>query len=172
MMKTSSMTKYLLPIFFAAFAVIATGASYSPTAIGTAIISEKESDIHNYHFKDTAYDCGTCHTDMARNGFRTSRMDSVACYKCHERLDNTEWVHGPVGVGQCAVCHDPHGSVKPMFLTRRGEGLCIYCHDAGRTMKHAESVSSRKCIACHDPHGGEDTSMLRRQFTKKTPAAY
>lgn len=137
------------------------GASYSPAPASDAVVSAKSADISQYHFKDNASDCKICHVNVRRDGFKTSGMESNVCYRCHARVDGAEWVHGPIGVGQCSVCHDPHGSKNAKFLTRTGHGLCTYCHDANRLQNHIATVNSKDCTGCHDPHGGADRDLLR-----------
>lgn len=138
------------------------GASNCPPPIRDAVISAKRADIYQYHFKDTAYDCNSCHPNAAKNGYKPQGMESDTCYKCHNRVDNAKWAHGPVGVGQCSVCHDPHGSRIANFLRRQGERLCTFCHDQARLQTHIAAVGSRDCMGCHDPHGGTSTALLRK----------
>jgi predicted CXXCH cytochrome family protein len=138
------------------------GATYCPPPTDTTVVLEKSADIFEYHFKDTDYDCTSCHASYGENNcFNTKGMESTGCYKCHERLDKTEWVHGPVGIGQCSPCHDPHGSKKRMFLLRKGDALCTYCHEEDGIKEHAETVNSNNCTSCHNPHGGANTAMLK-----------
>jgi predicted CXXCH cytochrome family protein len=155
-------SKCLFLVLIAVFCVTSMGSSYYPTYLSNEIIAEKKSDIHKYHFKDNAYDCTTCHSDAQQEGYDTVKMESNTCYECHNRVDEDEWVHGPVGIGECSVCHDPHGSKNAQFLVRKGEKLCTYCHDARRVEKHIGKVNSSNCTGCHNPHGGATTTMLRQ----------
>jgi predicted CXXCH cytochrome family protein len=154
--------KYLFFALIVAFSTASTGSSYCPTPVSNEIIAEKESDILRFHFKDNSYDCTTCHSDVQRNGYQTIEVESSACYECHNRVDKDKWVHGPVGIGECSVCHDPHGSKNAQFLVRQGEKLCTFCHDENRVKKHTAVVNSSNCTGCHNPHGGATTTMLRQ----------
>ncbi len=155
-------TKWCFALVVVICAAASMGASYCPPPNGAAIVSEKSADIYEYHFKDTAYDCATCHdSNGTKDCFNTSGVESAGCYKCHERVDKKEWVHGPLGVGQCSPCHDPHGSKDAKFLLRKGDKLCTYCHEEDGIEKHAKNVSSNNCTSCHDPHGGASTAMLK-----------
>jgi predicted CXXCH cytochrome family protein len=138
------------------------GSSYHPPLASDETIAQIKSDLHRYHYKDNAYDCTTCHTDVQQDGYETVRVESSRCYKCHNRVDNDAWVHGPVVIGECAVCHDPHGSKDAKFLVRQGEKLCTYCHDENRVRKHATVVNSNNCTSCHNPHGGSTAIMLKQ----------
>ena len=155
--------KHITKCFFAvaliAFAAVSMGASYCPTPTGAALVSQMSSDIFEYHFKDSAYDCVTCHGSNAKKDWSfTGSMESNGCYKCHNRVDKDEWVHGPVGIGQCSPCHNPHGSKDSKFLVRKGDRLCTYCHEEDRVETHG---ASDNCMSCHDPHGGADMAMLK-----------
>ncbi len=160
-MSTKSFSSYIFAGLIVIMALATLGASYCPPPIRNATISTKRAVIKKYHFKDTAYDCNFCHPSAMKNGYKKECVESDACYTCHNRVDNAEWVHGPIGVGQCSVCHDPHGSKNANFLRRNGKRLCMFCHDEDRMQSHATAVSSNDCMGCHDPHGGTSTALLR-----------
>ncbi len=143
-------------------AAVSIGASNCPPPMSNPIISAKKADIHRYHFKDSAFDCDSCHPDAANKGFKAQGMESDGCYECHERVDKANWVHGPVGVGQCSVCHEPHGSKTANFLRRHGDKLCMFCHDQDRLQTHITAVKSNDCMGCHDPHAAKNTALLRK----------
>ncbi len=151
-------TKWYFALAIVVCAAVSMGASYCPPPTGASIVSEKSADIYEYHFKDSAYDCAACHSGGEKNCYETSGMESNGCYKCHNRVDKDEWVHGPVGIGQCSPCHDPHGSKDAKFLLRKGDKLCTYCHEEDRVEKHE---ASKNCTSCHDPHGGADMALLK-----------
>jgi predicted CXXCH cytochrome family protein len=154
--------KLLFFVVIAVLSAVSMGSSYYPMLVSNEIIAEKESALHKYHFKDTAYNCATCHSNVQQDSYETVGMESTTCYECHNRVDGDEWVHGPVGIGECSVCHDPHGSKSAQFLVRQGEKLCTYCHDQKRARKHTAEVNSNNCTGCHNPHGGASTAMLRQ----------
>ncbi len=76
------------------------------------------------------------------NSLKWSSID--ACYTCHPK--NRLGVSHPVdvslskdmsidkdiplqnGVITCASCHNPHGSIYPSYLRKKGEALCLSCH--------------------------------------------
>lgn len=91
------------------------------------------------------------------------------CFGCHEheafkeKLGKLAFVHGPVAVGNCLVCHDAHESIHPALTIEREPKLCYACHEKtllARAPAHQGSDASR-CGACHDPHGGADRFFLR-----------
>jgi predicted CXXCH cytochrome family protein len=82
---------------------------------------------------------------------------------CHARIADHEWVHAPVAVGACAVCHEAQGEVKDHDFrsTRPQENLCNFCHRAPEPTKFAhKAFSDAECGACHDPHGGSSRHLL------------
>ncbi len=91
--------------------------------------------------------------------------------KCHAQMGKTEYVHGPVGVGQCAVCHTKGKKNHPtkkaaqdFQFPAKGKGLCYLCHEPMDTndVVHAP-VAKGECTACHDPHGSSAPKMLKAQ---------
>jgi len=76
------------------------------------------------------------------NSLKWSSID--ACYTCHpkNRLGVSHPVNVPLsknisidkdiplqnGVVTCASCHNPHGSLYPSYLRKKGEALCLSCH--------------------------------------------
>lgn len=107
--------------------------------------------------------CGNCYWEIQNVSSKPQGMESDVCYRCHDRVDEKRWAHGPIGVGQCMVCHDePHESGSLAALTRESDKLCFYCHDENRLQQHISRVNSRDCVSCHDPHSGEDNLLLRQ----------
>lgn len=155
-------------IFAALFVAIlfASQTLFAAPRKGESIIYTVAKDIFEYHFKDDKFSCDTCHKNVGNKNFQLTRDESELCYDCHSRLDEKAWVHGPVSVGQCSVCHDAHGSKKPNFLTRKGSGLCYFCHNEVRLRGHADEVDSRDCTYCHDSHSGDTNILLREESSK------
>jgi DmsE family decaheme c-type cytochrome len=95
------------------------------------------------------------------------------CYSCHtERRGPFLWEHPPV-FENCALCHDPHGSVNDRLLKVSDPRVCNSCHMVGshpvtprpgkvtpipgnRTRNFEPSVFffNRSCTNCHSQvHG-------------------
>lgn len=104
--------------------------------------------------------------DRARLRLPADRL----CGGCHNDLDAEALavafrvVHGPLAVGDCVFCHDPHRSPHPHLLKRADSSeLCVMCHDqetAERRCSHAEAAV-RPCIECHEPHAANRRALLR-----------
>lgn len=106
--------------------------------------------------------CGACH-DQSTMGKLLKPLPEL-CYQCHEDFGKKYKVlHGPIGGGQCNMCHSPHMSANQYLLTRTNQLLCLYCHDSKDISKigtHPETKDA-DCLACHNPHGGDDINLLR-----------
>ena len=80
------------------------------------------------------------------------------CLKCHKEVAASEYLHGPLGSGECLACHDPE-SVPSKFTARfGGEGeLCFGCHQESKN-KYSNNrflhgpVGVNQCTVCHNPH--------------------
>ncbi|UCF31780.1 MAG: cytochrome C [bacterium] len=94
---------------------------------------------------------------------------------CHQNMGKAKFVHGPVGVGQCEVCHTsgkpghPTKAVKGDFkLPAEGKELCYLCHepkDAGAVV-HGP-IAKGGCIPCHDPHQSNTEKQLKKETTSQ-----
>jgi len=93
--------------------------------------------------------------------------------KCHSGMGKAKFVHGPVGVGQCVVCHTsgnpkhPTKSVKEDFkLQAQGKELCYLCHERKDDQKVVhEPIADGDCISCHDPHQSDTEKQLTQATT-------
>ncbi len=113
-------------------------------------------------------DCTNCHRRQSMGGFSSqTRLIAPApqlCYKCHD--DPTvlaSFVHGPVAVGQCLFCHNPHRSKVEHLLREAEPKLCYLCHDASMIElipAHLTQQTSA-CTDCHYPHSGPTKSLLK-----------
>jgi DmsE family decaheme c-type cytochrome len=88
------------------------------------------------------------------------------CYSCHaEKRGPMLWEHAPVSE-DCALCHNPHGSVNPAMLVQRPPLLCQSCHSsAGHpslaltgaglpTGNPSAFLLGTSCLNCHaEVHG-------------------
>jgi predicted CXXCH cytochrome family protein len=115
--------------------------------------------------------CTECHGNSQR---RTSsrQVQLVAsvpqlCHKCHQEYAALKgWVHGPVAVGECLLCHEPHKAKNESLLVKPVPELCYGCHDSQAIRLidgHAEE-SHVRCIRCHEGHAGVTKSLLKLAF--------
>lgn len=108
--------------------------------------------------------CGGCH-DVNSGGLVRS-IDDGLCLVCHADLvAGARFVHGPVAVNDCAVCHHYHTSPFPNLLLIEPSATCLSCHDRDdlTTGEHHATIGDRSCVDCHHPHGGDDRFFLKRR---------
>ncbi len=76
--------------------------------------------------------CSGCHEMKAGDLGRASTPTS--CSPCHSEV-SVQTIHKHVAppLARCAMCHDPHGSVRANLLTDAKEKLCTRCHAAGHS---------------------------------------
>ena len=122
--------------------------------------------------------CMECHDGEdedfigSHKDYDVSRSDCGACHNPHSS-DNSGMmraaVHGPVGSGDCDVCHVEPSEVGadddfPALLLSPTK-LCVDCHeDDADDFKARESqhdpVASGDCMECHAPHASENRMMV------------
>lgn len=120
---------------------------------------EAVKGFYRYHPGVEAEKCANCH----EGGYALTGDDSVAplCNRCHKAFDKEEFVHGPVAFGQCAVCHDAHGSARANALRLPPVELCQDCHNQPVSKKHRDEAGEEVCTECHNPHSSAKPFMLR-----------
>lgn len=117
-------------------------------------------------------DCATCHGEKERRGF-SREVQLVAevpelCYQCHEQFRPfSGHVHGPVAVGVCTYCHEPHRTRNQYLLKEPIPELCYQCHEAEVIeyfdSKHTDESYSN-CTKCHDGHASESPGLLKKDW--------
>ncbi len=104
---------------------------------------EKPGQQKNLHGAVTKNSCVGCHSPHAAAGKKLLSAEGAdLCYRCHERAGFVrEFKHEPVAEGDCATCHDVHGSERPNLLVnsypleryqafrKEDNELCFSCHD-------------------------------------------
>lgn len=120
-------------------------------------------------------DCTVCHGKRRQRSF-SRRAHLIApvpklCYDCHaDYTVSSPFVHGPVAVGQCLFCHNPHKSKVEHLLKVPEPKLCYQCHDTNAIKSipdHLTQLSSA-CTDCHEAHA----SSLEYLLKIGTPQAY
>lgn len=118
-------------------------------------------------------DCTNCHRKRRGGGFsaQTYLIAPVPelCNNCHKNYAATaSIVHGPVAVGQCLFCHNPHKSKVEHLLKKPEPELCYLCHDESMVElipAHLPQQTSA-CTDCHDPHAGSTKALLKGPSTE------
>jgi predicted CXXCH cytochrome family protein len=112
--------------------------------------------------------CLNCHQKQKTGRFST-RTRLIAsppklCYKCHaDFTTSAPYVHGPVAVGQCLFCHNPHRSKNKHLLNQPEPKLCFLCHDSKMIEMIPAHLTQQTsaCTDCHNPHAAWTKALLR-----------
>ena len=110
-----------------------------------------------------------CHGQGSKKSFDRQVQLTMSvpelCYKCHTdySVSSAEYVHGPVAVGYCLFCHEPHQTKIAGLLKKPIPELCYECHDR----QSIEEISAHSaetlpgCIDCHQPHESFVKGLLK-----------
>ncbi len=100
-------------------------------------------------------------------GVSAAEKPSCVTDKCHPTIGKEKYVHGPVAVNQCAVCHIPTASHKFKAITDFGK-LCNRCHVRSHFFGEVVHPPVKKghCTGCHNPHQSPYEFMLRGEGWK------
>ncbi|MBI4651576.1 6-bladed beta-propeller [Candidatus Desantisbacteria bacterium] len=140
--------------------------------------SKKCADCHNEEVVEVdnkkthpgfGKECSPCHKLEEIIKIRGVRKyEKQICLRCHEKDFRYRYLHGPIGMGECGICHNPHGSEKyDQLLERKDANLCIMCHDVKSTNNFVHSpIEKGLCLICHNPHGGNNPNYTSRTEMK------
>lgn len=114
---------------------------------------------------DFVKECDKCHLGDLRSGRQELKKPVPnLCYSCHTDLHQAgDYLHGPLNVGECVFCHDPHQSTYIHLQKAPQPDLCYRCHqrqDIEVVPGHQELLE-KVCTDCHDPHGGPTLQFLK-----------
>jgi len=94
--------------------------------------------------------------------------------KCHPSMGKDKFIHVPVAVGQCTVCHTGENANHPTKRTKgsdfklraKGKELCFLCHDRNdkAAVVHGP-IAKGSCTGCHDPHQSNTEKQLKKETT-------
>jgi predicted CXXCH cytochrome family protein len=71
--------------------------------------------------------CETCHA--VRDGIWEFQGAATSCFTCHDRQKfPAGHTHNPEVLGECGLCHDPHGSAEKFHLKLPRDTACKQCH--------------------------------------------
>ncbi len=161
--------------------LVTTGAAWEPVGGAMAVraptctVSDCHSPVMQHkrvHQPLVENRCDACHEPKQgatsfqagpRHEFKRAGDNPELCYACHDRLAEDSFVHEPVKMGVCILCHDPHGSERELLLrVDTDRQLCAQCHrvtiDRGGHVH--PPVSDGTCGACHNPHGSGHQKFL------------
>jgi len=113
-------------------------------------------------------DCTLCH-DKSRQRVFSSQTYLIKpvpelCYECHaDYTTSASYVHGPVAVGRCLFCHNPHKSRIEHLLEEPQPRLCYLCHniDTVKIIPAHLAKPEFDCTDCHDAHTSSIKYLLK-----------
>lgn len=118
------------------------------------------------HQTSTLAECLSCHGSDDGSVFSTAvKTGSGLCYQCHDAFDEKRYLHGPLAVGECDVCHDPHGGIGPKHLHAEEVELCRSCHGDDEVLGHRggrDALAGGNCSSCHDPHQSDGRFLIKQ----------
>ncbi len=108
-------------------------------------------------------DCTLCHDESRQRVFssKTYLIKPVPelCYECHpDYTTSASYVHGPVAVGRCLFCHNPHKSRTEHLLVEPEPQLCYLCHNID-TVSLIPAHLVKQQFACTDCHNAHTSSI-------------
>ena len=113
-------------------------------------------------------DCTLCHGKRGQKLFAPEAIlittVPALCHNCHDDYTvSAQFVHGPVAVGQCLFCHNPHKSRIQYLLKEPEPKLCYKCHDINviESMPAHLTVQPSACTDCHNPHASSTKALLK-----------
>ena len=113
--------------------------------------------------------CRQCHDGLVQNVPAAAPPEKVCSTPaCHASFREVpRYVHGPVALADCSICHAPHTSTERRLLTLPEPELCGFCHPRLLSCPAADR-SPADCTSCHDAHGGEVPHLLRPRVEEET----
>lgn len=124
--------------------------------------------------------CLNCHQQSVKPwkiGFPEMKIQDI-CFSCHTGKKawlSRKFIHGPVNLGGCTLCHDPHGEDRRYQLWADGAlMLCIACHGDKENLVGDENrlryvhgiIFGEGCVACHNPHATDQEFMLHKPINE------
>jgi len=124
-----------------------------------------------FHTRERESKCTFCH-DLGQRKANKEPQDvsQSACVRCHEKLLDFKFIHGPASVGECATCHSSTVKGLKYRVPKLEQPLCYSCHsDAAVAWKGKQFLhgpfSMGTCSLCHNPHASDNDFFLRKQTT-------
>ena len=117
--------------------------------------------------------CANCHDMTTKNpGWATPEFTKEPlqlCYDCHPGSNysgSVDYVHGPVAVGDCMRCHNPHKSMQKYLMKLPVPDVCHQCHekaDIESIADHSAELLS-DCLECHVGHSSSARGLLKKDW--------
>jgi predicted CXXCH cytochrome family protein len=115
-------------------------------------------------------ECTNCHDMTKKPRWATpvfTKEPLQLCYECHPGSDysgSVDYVHGPVAIGDCMRCHNPHRSKQKHLLKLPVPDVCYQCHEKADIVSipdHSTELLS-ECLECHVGHASPARGLLKK----------
>lgn len=109
-----------------------------------------------------------------------ARTVNETCERCHPKMLDAPYRHGPPEAGYCNLCHDPHASPYSAWLRKGSWELCTTCHDEKKAETHVLSGAAKRlthptrarrdparpgkrfsCTSCHESHSAQTSNLYK-----------
>ncbi len=143
-----------------------------------AVIPPPGFEKYYFHTMNHEAYCSFCH--QMPSGHEAPNpavpLDS-SCFPCHTEGKSSKYVHGPVSVGSCLMCHEQKSASSKYRIEDSDEITCGTCHEESvESWKKAGyyhgPVAMGRCTTCHDPHGSEYPFFLKMETTDLCSACH
>ncbi|HWR57276.1 MAG TPA: cytochrome c3 family protein [Thermodesulfovibrionales bacterium] len=87
---------------------------------------------------------------------------SCVSAKCHSTMGKDRYVHGPIAVGECMMCHVTTDYWHTFTRLENISSACYKCHDKVDTTSGVhKSAKEGNCMKCHNAHQSAHKFLLR-----------
>lgn len=101
--------------------------------------------------------------DTSRITLRESCVDA----ECHANYKDSKFVHSPVLLGNCSICHATVDNRHVFKLVSTGSDLCTLCHKMKFEAFIHEPLIKGECIKCHDAHSSQFPYLVKEDAGKQ-----
>lgn len=123
--------------------------------------------LTNIHVPVRMKMCKNCHGEPSMP-IEVVASGKKLCMKCHTKFESEltkAHVHGAINAkGECANCHNPHGSSLKGLVKAPQQELCTGCHEQiteelSMVFTHTPAVRGQ-CSQCHSPHSSRNKNLI------------
>ncbi len=140
-----------------------------------SIFTVAKKPVAVWYIHEPQKDCAVCHGEKKERTFSSEVQLPVSvpelCYGCHEGLRSSDkrYIHGPVAVAKCLVCHEPHKTQNKHLLKYPVPQICYNCHNTEwtATISGHELEEYKQCLDCHSGHDSRQRYLLKEDWDKR-----
>lgn len=87
--------------------------------------------------------------------------DSCVDTGCHTSFGEAQYLHKPVLLELCSICHETIENRHAFRMAATGVEMCTLCHKMKFKSSIHEPVTKGECLKCHDPHSSQFPSLIK-----------